>query len=111
MRAVVFFCMSFVISLVVVTYVVSGQTVEVCDNGIDDNGNGLVDCDDTACQPGFIRKNYFVIEKSGSTSGAIIEDFDNDGQPDSGTTGNEITTRRYTGINKIVNANPSGSRA
>ena len=33
---------------------------EVCNNGIDDDGDGLVDCDDTECkpaQPGAIIKN------------------------------------------------------
>src|SRR5262249_44260713 len=27
--------------------------VENCTNGVDDNGNGLVDCADPACQPGY----------------------------------------------------------
>ncbi|MBI1223634.1 MAG: hypothetical protein GC192_00225 [Bacteroidetes bacterium] len=30
--------------------VIGCQTVEVCDNGIDDDGDGLVDCDDSDCQ-------------------------------------------------------------
>jgi hypothetical protein len=28
-------------------------SVEICSNGVDDDGNGLVDCDDPACQHGF----------------------------------------------------------
>jgi hypothetical protein len=28
----------------------SAQKVEICDNGIDDDGNGLIDCQDLACQ-------------------------------------------------------------
>jgi hypothetical protein len=28
----------------------SAQTTEICDNGIDDDGNGLIDCQDLACQ-------------------------------------------------------------
>lgn len=30
-------------------WVACGDTAEVCDNGVDDDGNGLADCDDAAC--------------------------------------------------------------
>lgn len=33
------------------------EPVEICDNGIDDDGNGLTDCDDPACNP---YVNYFA---------------------------------------------------
>ncbi len=38
-----------------------GLCEEICDNGVDDNGNGLVDCEDGGCGPtidGFIKYPY-----------------------------------------------------
>ena len=35
-----------------IDYVLS-CVIEICDNGIDDDGDGLTDCDDPDCSPAF----------------------------------------------------------
>ncbi len=57
------------------------QSFEICDNGIDDDGDTLVDCQDTDCSQRFIRSGNTL----GNTSVNDIQlaDLDNDGDLDS----------------------------
>ena len=54
---------------------------EICDNGIDDDSDGLIDCDDSECLPG----TFFDSGQSFGNSysiGAAIGDIDSDGDLD-----------------------------
>ena len=54
------------------------QVPEICDNGIDDDSDGLIDCDDSECAPG----TFFDSGQSFGNSysiGAAIGDIDSDG--------------------------------
>ena len=57
------------------------QSFEICDNGIDDDADALVDCQDTDCSQRFIRSGNTL----GNTSVNDIQlaDLDNDGDLDS----------------------------
>ena len=57
------------------------QVPEICDNGIDDDSDGLIDCDDSECAPG----TFFDSGQSFGNSysiGAAIGDIDSDGDLD-----------------------------
>lgn len=59
---------------------------EVCDNGFDDNYDGLIDCDDPGCNgvqfenSGQFLRVYF---NTSISAGVVVEDFNNDGSLDS----------------------------
>ncbi len=48
------------------------QKPEICDNGIDDDGNGLIDCDDPACFnfPGCVASAPVSLSGGGSSGGS-----------------------------------------
>ena len=61
--------------------VVLGQVPEICNNGIDDDGDILIDCDDPDCLPGNFSDNGQALGRSWSL-GFSLGDVDGDGDVD-----------------------------
>ena len=66
---------------------------EDCFNGIDDNADGLVDCDDPQCQPGYFTDSGQLIGNSESQSVAF-GDVNGDGHPDAFVANNNSKPNR-----------------
>ena len=55
---------------------------EICNNGIDDDEDGLIDCEDPECTPGDFILSDQEISGSGNDTSIALADIDNDGDLD-----------------------------
>lgn len=68
--------------LLLQTVVLIGQPVEICNNGIDDDGDGLSDCQDVRCFTLLDLTTGVEVGDLGFSHDIGIGDFDNDGDLD-----------------------------
>ena len=57
------------------------QVTEICDNGIDDDGDGLIDCEDLDCRIGYFVESGQAIGPNNYVDGGL-GDLDGDGDLD-----------------------------